>query len=192
MKILLIDNYDSFVYNLYQSLGSLGVEVDVYRNDSLPAKRLGSYDGFVLSPGPGDPRDERWTGMGPHVIRRFGAEKPVLGVCLGHQEIIYVFGGRIRCARKISHGERSLVENLGGRLFEGLPRRFYVGRYHSLVGEVDPSLPLRVTAVSLDDREVMGVEHRSYPVFGVQFHPESVLTRLGQKILRSFVEACKR
>lgn len=192
MKILLIDNYDSFVYNLYQAIGSLGADVEVYRNDKVPLERLGAYDGFVVSPGPGDPRDHKWAGAGPYVIGRLGAEKPVLGVCLGHQEIVHVFGGKIRPAKTIRHGEKSLVANLGGTLFEGLPRRFYAGRYHSLVGEVDRSVPLRVTAISLDDGEVMGVEHKTYPVFGVQFHPESVLTRLGSKMLEAFLEVCKR
>ncbi|PSN87318.1 aminodeoxychorismate/anthranilate synthase component II [Candidatus Marsarchaeota G2 archaeon OSP_D] len=192
MRLLLVDNYDSFVYNLYQELGSLGVDVEVCRNDELPIEALGVYDGFVISPGPGDPRDGRWTGIGPYIIGRLGSEKPVLGVCLGHQEIIHVFGGKIRKARVVRHGEKSPIVNLGGVLFRGLPRRFYVGRYHSLVGEVGSGVPLRVNAVSADDGEIMGVEHVSHPIFGVQFHPESVLTRLGQNILESFIGVVKR
>ncbi len=192
MRILLLDNYDSFVYNLYQALGALGVGVDVYRNDAVPLDTLGGYDGFVISPGPGDPRDKRWTGIGPHIIGELGREKPVLGVCLGHQEIVHVFGGRIRRAMRIRHGEKSPIRNMGGALLSGLPRHFYAGRYHSLVGVVDSTSTLKVVAVSMDDHEVMGVEHVRYPVFGLQFHPESVLTRLGTKMLESFVEVCKK
>jgi Anthranilate/para-aminobenzoate synthases component II len=111
---------------------------------------------------------------------------------LGHQEIIHVFGGKIRKARVVRHGEKSPIVNLGGALFRGLPHRFYVGRYHSLVGEVGSGVPLRVNAISADDGEIMGVEHVSHPIFGVQFHPESVLTRLGQNILESFIGVMKR
>jgi anthranilate synthase component 2 len=193
LRILLIDNYDSFVYNLYQSLGVLGVNVDVVRNDKISVQSLGSYDGFVVSPGPGDPRDPKRTGVGPTIIKDFGVEKPVLGVCLGHQEIVYVFGGRIRSARMLKHGEKSLVRKLDGKLFSGLPDRFYAGRYHSLVGDLT-NLPseLRLTAISVEDGEVMGIEHVKHPVFGVQFHPESVLTKNGPMLLKNFVRECKK
>jgi glutamine amidotransferase of anthranilate synthase or aminodeoxychorismate synthase len=193
VKILLLDNYDSFVYNLYQALGTLGAQVDVKRNDAVLEQELGEYDGFVISPGPGDPRDEKRTGIGKLVILKMGTEKPVLGVCLGHQEIVHFYGGVIRRARVLKHGKRSLVERYDSQIFEGLPKRFFVGRYHSLVGDAE-TLPkdLRLTALSLDDRELMGVEHERYPVFGVQFHPESVLTKLGQNILENFVFVCKR
>ncbi|MEM0120396.1 MAG: aminodeoxychorismate/anthranilate synthase component II [Thermoprotei archaeon] len=192
MKLLLVDNYDSFVYNLYQAFGSLGVEVDVQRNDGVSVDSLKAYDGFVISPGPGDPRDSRWTGVGPYIIRRLGVEKPVLGVCLGHQEIVSVFGGKIRRAKSLKHGEKSPIINLGGTLFGDMPKRFYGGRYHSLVGELERGAPLRVSAVSADDGEIMGVDHVSHPVFGVQFHPESVLTRLGPRILESFIGVVRR
>jgi len=188
-----LDNYDSFVYNLYQALGILGVSLDVVRNDKISVENLGSYDGFVISPGPGDPRDPKRTGVGPIIIKDFGAEKPVLGVCLGHQEIVCVYGGRIRSARTLKHGERSLVRTLGGKLFTGVPDRFYAGRYHSLVGDLtDLPSELRLTAVSSEDGEAMGVEHVKYPVFGLQFHPESVLTKNGPALLANFVRECKK
>jgi len=193
LKILLIDNYDSFVYNLYQLLGTLGADVDVVRNNRLEPALVSRYDGVVISPGPGDPRDAKRTGVGHDVIQKYAEEKPILGVCLGHQEIVHVYGGTIRYATILKHGKTSLVEHGPSLLFEGIPARFLAARYHSLVadGAVLPG-SLVVTARALDDREVMAVEHRKHPVFGVQFHPESVLTKAGPAIVQNFLEVCRR
>lgn len=193
MNVLLIDNYDSFVYNLYQALGSLGAGVNVVRNDAVDLDQLDAYDGVVVSPGPGDPRDPVRAGVGHTVLKTVGGQRPVLGVCLGHQEIVYVYGGKIRPANTIRHGKRSVIRHFGDDLFDGVPNPFLAGRYHSLVGEVPGSGTELVTlAVSVDDNELMSVRHRRYPVYGVQFHPESVLTRYGSRILSNFLEVCRK
>ncbi len=193
MRLLLIDNYDSFVYNLYQGLSIAGAEVCVIRNDRIELRAIPDYDGYVISPGPGDPRDPARTGMGPAIIKEQSLEKPVLGVCLGHQEIIYYFGGQIRPAVNLRHGKSSLIEHKDGSLFDGVPRRFYAGRYHSFVGTLDKRVSeLRPTATCIDDGELMAVEHSKRPVYGVQFHPESVLTPVGQRILNNFTRVCKK
>lgn len=193
MRILLVDNYDSFVYNLYQLLGTLGAGVDVMRNNRLDPAIVSSYDGVVISPGPGDPTDRKRTGVGREVILEYSREKPILGVCLGHQEIVHAYGGAIRRAAYTKHGKTSLVEHTTSPLFEGVPGRFSAARYHSLVAD-EGVLPdvLLVTARALDDHEVMAIEHRRHPVFGVQFHPESVLTRVGPAIVRNFLGVCRR
>jgi len=186
--ILVVDNYDSFTFNLVQALQSLGAEVEVHRNDdvSVEGVRAMAPEAVVLSPGPCTPAE---AGISVPLIRALSGSVPILGVCLGHQSIGAAFGGVVRRAARVVHGKTSPVSHEGTGLFTGLPRPFQVGRYHSLV--VDrPSLPevLEVTAVSTDDGEIMAVRHRSHPTVGVQFHPESVLTPDGPTLLRNFLQ----
>jgi len=192
MRLLMIDNYDSFTYNLVQYLGELGVETDVVRNDVVPLDELLERDvaGLVISPGPGVPAD---AGVSVEAVKRFGARgTPVFGVCLGHQSIGQAFGGRIVRARSIMHGKTSRIEHDDHGVFEGLPQPFDATRYHSLVIE-EASMPdaLRITART-GDGEIMGVRHVELPVEGVQFHPESILTRSGKDLLGNFIRACEK
>ena len=186
MMLLLLDNYDSFTYNLYHYLGELGAEVVVWRNDALSADAaLGLRpDGIVISPGPCDP--DR-AGISLELVRAAAGRCPVLGVCLGHQAIAQAFGGRIVRAPSIMHGKRSPIEHDGDGLFEGLPSPFMATRYHSLIAAPD-SLPdcLRVTARTADG-VIMGLTHRELAVHGVQFHPESIATEHGHRLLRNFL-----
>lgn len=190
MRFLVIDNYDSFVYNIVQYLGELGVDCDVVRNDRTTAERIEMlrYDGIVLSPGPGTPENGRDFGVCGEVIRRLGARVPILGVCLGHQGIIHEFGGRVVNAGRVRHGKTSPVRHEQVPLFEGVKNPFRATRYHSLVGQA-ASIPdsLVVTARAEDDGEVMAVQHSRYPIYGVQFHPESILTEDGKRILANFI-----
>ena len=182
--ILLIDNYDSFTYNLAHLFGELGAEVVVRRNDAIDAdeaERL-SPSQLVLSPGPGRPED---AGVCVELVRRLRV--PTLGVCLGHQAIVAAFGGEIGPARRLVHGKASPVEHDGRGLFRGLPERFEAGRYHSLAATSVPDC-LEVSA-SCAEGEVMAVRHRELPVDGLQFHPESVLTPVGPELARNFLEA---
>ena len=188
--LLVIDNYDSFTYNLVQYLGELGAEIEVVRNDVLETEALLSRgaEGVVVSPGPGEPAT---AGVSIDVVRRFGEQGiPVLGVCLGHQAIGVAFGGRIVRARSIMHGKTSKIEHDGRGVFTGLPHPFEATRYHSLVIE-EASCPevLEITARTADG-EIMGVRHRELRVEGVQFHPESILTRVGKQLLRNFLDDC--
>jgi anthranilate synthase component 2 len=186
--VLVIDNYDSFTYNLVQYLGELGAKVSVVRNDSCGLDEIAALkaDRIVISPGPGRPED---AGITPGVIERFGERIPILGVCLGHQAIGAVFGGRVVRARAPMHGKTSVIEHDGRGVFSGLTGPFVASRYHSLV-VADEGLPadLVVTARTDDDRAIMGLRHKSRPVHGVQFHPESILTGEGRHILRNFLE----
>jgi len=188
--ILVIDNYDSFTYNLVQYLGELGARVDVVRNDVEPLETMVARrpDGLVISPGPGEPGRAGHTV--PAVCAFGGAGTPVLGVCLGHQGIGVAFGGRIVRARTLMHGKTSQVHHDGAGVFAGLPQPFEATRYHSLVIAED-TLPaeLAVTARTADG-EIMGVRHRSLPIEGVQFHPESVLTAEGRRLLGNFLARC--
>ncbi len=190
MRALVIDNYDSFTYNLVQYLGELGAEPVVYRNDALTLERVRELepDCIVISPGPGRPEDERYFGICARVLREVSPVVPTLGVCLGHQGIGVVFGGRVGPAKELRHGKTSRIFHDGRGVFRGLPDGFPAARYHSLVIE-RASLPdeLELSAVS-DDGEVMGVRHRRLPIEGVQFHPESVLTPHGKRLLRNFLE----
>lgn len=192
MRFLVIDNYDSFVYNIAQYLGGLGVACDVVRNDAVTAGEAlsGRYDAVVVSPGPGSPGDARSFGVCGDVIRGAASRgrPPVLGVCLGHQGIIEAFGGRVVNAARVRHGKTSPVRHTGAPLFDGVRNPFRATRYHSLVGDrtVIPG-PLEVTAVAEDDSEVMAVRHREHPIQGVQFHPESIMTEDGMRILANFV-----
>ena len=184
--IAIIDNYDSFTYNLVQYIGELGAEVCVFRNDAISPEELEALEPshIVISPGPGDPSD---AGVSKEIIRSLGPHRPILGVCLGHQCIGEVFGGRVERARRLMHGKTSAVYHYGDTLFMGVPSPFDATRYHSLI--VTEPLPeeLEITAFTTSN-EVMGVRHRDYPVYGVQFHPESVLTQYGKQILNNFLE----
>jgi anthranilate synthase component II len=184
--ILLVDNYDSFTYNLAHLFGELGAEVLVRRNDELDAdeaERLAPSH-LVVSPGPGRPGG---AGAAVEIVRRLSGEAPVLGVCLGHQVIVEAFGGEIGPARELVHGKARTVRADGCGLFRGLPEEFEAGRYHSLAATTIPDA-LEVAATS-PDGEVMAVRHRKLPVHGLQFHPESVLTPLGPQLARNFLEA---
>jgi anthranilate synthase/aminodeoxychorismate synthase-like glutamine amidotransferase len=187
MHILVIDNYDSFTYNLVQYLGELGARVLVKRNDQVTVDqvRAAAPDRILLSPGPGRPED---AGVTLEVIARLGAEVPILGVCLGHQAIGQAFGGRVVRAPRPMHGKTSAIEHDGQGVFAGLSGAFPAARYHSLI-VAEEGLPadLVVCARSADDGLVMGLRHRSWPLHGVQFHPESVLTGPGRQVLRNFL-----
>lgn len=184
--ILVIDNYDSFTYNLVQYLGELGATVKVVRNDQITLEEIRDLDPkrIVVSPGPGEPED---GGISNDVIREFGSEIPILGVCLGHQCIGYVYGGNITRAPRLMHGKTSPVYHGNDGLFNGVPSPFQATRYHSLI--VEEPLPecLQIIAFT-SEGEVMGVRHKEHPVVGVQFHPESILTEHGKKILRNFLD----
>lgn len=184
--IAVIDNYDSFTYNLVQYFGELGADLQVFRNDEISADDLEALgpSHIVISPGPGTPSD---AGVSMDVIRKSGAHRPILGVCLGHQCIGEVFGGQVDRAQNLMHGKTSPVYHYGSLLFDGIPSPFEATRYHSLI--VSEPLPeaLEITAFT-SANEVMGVRHRKYPIQGVQFHPESVLTIYGKKILKNFLE----
>ena len=194
MKFLIIDNYDSFVYNLAQRLGELGVTSDVIRNDKLTINQIknGNYDAIVISPGPGTPDDERYFGICKEVIQDLGPTTPILGVCLGHQGIISCFGGKVINAGNVRHGKTSQVKHYDDSMFNGIENPFRATRYHSLVGDktIIPN-SLKVTAIAEDDGEVMGVSHKEYLIEGVQFHPESILTDEGTKILGNFIKRVK-
>jgi anthranilate synthase component II len=191
VKVLMIDNYDSFTYNLVQYLGELGAEVEVVRNDQVGVEAIEASDAthIMVSPGPCTPNE---AGISMPVIERMGGSRPILGVCLGHQSIGQVFGGKIVHARKIMHGKTSKVFHNGSTVFENLPSPFIATRYHSLVIERD-SLPecLEVIAWTEDEDgnpdEIMGVRHREMTIDGVQFHPESILTEYGHRLLQNFL-----
>jgi anthranilate synthase/aminodeoxychorismate synthase-like glutamine amidotransferase len=189
--ILVIDNYDSFTYNLVQYLGELGADLKVYRNDKITVneiKRL-KPSKIVISPGPGVPLS---AGISEEVIRVFGKTIPIFGVCLGHQAIGEVFGGRIVGAKSLMHGKTSMIYHDGKDIFKGVSNPFEATRYHSLVVE-RKSFPkvLKITA-DTKDKEIMGLQHKTYPIYGVQFHPESILTLEGKKILNNFLEMRNR
>ncbi len=185
--ILMIDNYDSFTYNLVQYFGELGADMKVFRNDALSVADIHTMkpEKIVISPGPGRPED---AGISVAIIKELAGKVPILGVCLGHQGIGYAYGGKIINAKRLMHGKTSMIEHDGKDLFKGLPCPFEATRYHSLV--IDrATLPdcLQVTAWTTDDGELMGVRHKSLPVWGVQFHPESILTKEGKNILKNFL-----
>ena len=184
--ILVIDNYDSFTYNLVQYLGELGADLKVFRNDKITIEKIKKLKPrkILISPGPGRPKD---AGISEEVIRVFGAKIPILGVCLGHQAIGEVFGGTIVGAKKLMHGKTSSIRHDGKGIFKGVANPFEATRYHSLIVE-RASFPkvLRITAET-KDKEIMAVQHRQYPIYGVQFHPESILTCEGKKLLGNFL-----
>ena len=186
MKVLLLHNYDSFTYNLAQYLGELGHAPDVRRNNQISLGEVEAMapDRIVISPGPGRPED---AGISVEVIRVLGRKTPVLGVCLGHQGIGYAFGGEVVRAPVLMHGKVSTVQHDGSGVFSGVSQPFVAGRYHSLIVADPPPAVLEIAART-DDGIIMGLRHREWPVHGVQFHPESVLTGEGRKILRNFLE----
>ncbi len=194
MKFLIIDNYDSFVYNIAQYLGELGVECDVIRNDKITLKeiRQRDYDAIVISPGPGTPEDRRYFGVCSDIIKDIGPTTPILGICLGHQGIIDVFGGSVTNAKCVRHGKTSQIRYTDSELFRDVQNPFQATRYHSLVGDktVIPDA-LQVIATATDDGEVMAVRHKEYLIQGVQFHPESIMTKEGKKILGNFIRQVK-
>jgi len=193
VKVLIVDNYDSFVYNLYQRLGELGANPIVVRNDAIAVEdfvRL-APDAIVLSPGPGHPAKARDFGVCADVLRELSPHTPTLGVCLGHQGVGAAFGARVGHAASLLHGKASLVRHDGRTIFEGLPNPLLVGRYHSLAIERDSIPPeLEVSATSKDG-EIMAVRHRHFPIEGVQFHPESILTPDGPALLRNFLQEAR-
>lgn len=185
--ILVIDNYDSFTYNIVQQLGEMGAEITVKRNDQITIEdiRVLNPDQIVISPGPGTPDD---AGISLDVIRQFGATTPILGVCLGHQCIGQAYGGVVTRAKRLMHGKVSQVYHKDDAIFNGVPSPFIATRYHSLIVEED-TLPESLNVIAFTDAgENMAMRHRDHPVIGVQFHPESILTSFGPKLLKNFIE----
>ena len=189
--IFLLDNYDSFTFNLYQALTGLGADVEVVRNDQITvdevAGRLDDIDGVVVSPGPCTPNE---AGISVDLIREFAGKKPILGVCLGHQSIGAAFGGKIVHAPELMHGKTSMIKHDGRGIYDGLPNPFVATRYHSLIIEPDSILDHFEVTACADDGVVMGVRHKSMLIEGVQFHPESILTTSGKDLLANFLQSC--
>lgn len=196
MKVLLIDNYDSFTYNLYQYVGeilhnqlSLFV-LQVYRNDQITLKEIeeARFDKIIISPGPGNPKNKFYFGVCANVITKIGKKTPILGVCLGMQGIAHYFGGRVIRAKLPMHGKMSIIKHDGKSIFKALPQKLEVMRYHSLIVDQN-NLPecLEISSKSLDSNEIMGLRHKKYPIEGIQFHPESFNTEGGKKILTNFL-----
>lgn len=189
-NVLLLDNYDSFTYNLYQYLSELKAQVAVHRNDEITLAEIAkqNFSHIVISPGPGTPEKKKDFGVCSEVIRKLGKEIPILGVCLGHQGIIHVFGGKIKRAPSIMHGKTSLIKHKHKGIFQNIRNPLEVMRYHSLIGD-RKTLPkeLEVTAET-KDKLIMAVQHKKYPIFGIQFHPESIGTEEGKKILENFLD----
>jgi anthranilate synthase component 2 len=190
--ILLIDNYDSFTYNLYQLLGMCREEVLVVRNDKISVKYIERLqpDAVVLSPGPGRPED---AGVCIEVIQAFYKTIPILGICLGHQAIVSAFGGKVVQAKTIKHGKASMVKHNGSSLFQYVKQPFSAMRYHSLIAEEETLPPqFDVLATAMDDGAIMAIKHHYYPLYGMQFHPESIATEEGQKMVGQFLQEMKR
>jgi len=202
MRIIIIDNYDSFTYNLAQQIAAvvdreakISINPMVFRNDKVTLGEIIALDAdaIVISPGPGHPANRRDFGVSADVIANMYDKVPILGVCLGHQGIVHIFGGKVVRAKIPRHGKTSMIKHNNSGILAGLSNPFKATRYHSLVAEPN-SIPscLEVTAYSLDDGEVMGIMHKKYPLFGVQFHPESVLTDEGNRIIINFLSYVKR
>lgn len=190
--ILLIDNYDSFSYNLYQLIGSIEPDIKVVRNDAMTVEEILELnpDGIVLSPGPGKPED---AGICVDVAKEIGGKIPILGVCLGHQAISVAYGATVSYATKLMHGKQSDVNlDVESKMFKGLASRIPVARYHSLA-TIKETIPdcMKITAET-DANEVMAIEHKEYPIYGLQFHPESIMTPDGHEMLKNFIELCKK
>lgn len=185
--ILMIDNYDSFTYNLVQYLGEMGEELQVYRNDKIAVDEIEALkpDRIIVSPGPCTPKE---AGISVEAIKRFAGKVPILGVCLGHQSIGYAFGGDIVRAGRLMHGKTSMIRHDGKGVFKGLPNPFQAIRYHSLVIERTTMPACLTITAETDIGEIMGVRHRELAIEGVQFHPESILTEHGKDLLRNFLE----
>ena len=196
MKILIIDNYDSFTFNLYQYIGEVLMDkgkkfrLDVLRNDEITTEEIKKrrYDKVIISPGPGDPSDPAYFGVCAEVLTQVGKETPVLGVCLGMQGMAHYFGGKVIRAKHPTHGKTSIIEHDGLGMFRGLPQKLEVMRYHSLIAD-KLTLPdcLKITSESLDTEEIMGLRHKTYPIEGIQFHPESFATDGGKLLLANFL-----
>ena len=191
MKLLMIDNYDSFTYNIVQYFGELGAEVEVFRNDEITVAGIaakldaGQLDRLVVSPGPCSPAE---AGISVAAIQYFAGKLPILGVCLGHQAIGAAFGGKIIRAQELMHGKTSVITTTQQGVFAGLPAQFTVNRYHSLAIEKSSCPDVREVTAWTDDGEIMGVRHKTLPIQGVQFHPESILTEHGHAMLKNFLE----
>ena len=187
MKLVMIDNYDSFTYNLVQYFGELGADVEVFRNDEIDIAGIEGRraDRLVISPGPCSPAE---AGISVEAIRHFAGKLPILGVCLGHQAVGAAFGGRIVRAQQLMHGKTSVITTTREGVFAGLPERFAVNRYHSLAIDKNSSPAVLKTTAWTDDGEIMGVRHEALPIQGVQFHPESILTEHGHAMLKNFLE----
>ena len=194
MKFLIIDNYDSFVYNIAQYMGELDVDCEVKRNDRITLEQIkqNRYDAIIISPGPGTPEDKKYFGICSEVIKDLGTTTPILGVCLGHQGIIHAFGGKVTNAGCVRHGKTSQVKHENSKLFKDIKNPFRATRYHSLVGDktIIPD-SLEITATALDDGEIMAIRHKELLIEGVQFHPESIMTENGKEILKNFVDQVK-
>jgi anthranilate synthase/aminodeoxychorismate synthase-like glutamine amidotransferase len=188
--ILMIDNYDSFTYNLVQYLGQLGAEVRVFRNDRIGLEEIGELapEAIFLSPGPCSPKE---AGITVEVIRTYHKRFPMLGVCLGHQAIGYAFGGNIVRAERLMHGKTSPIRSDGKTIYRGLPNPFVAGRYHSLIVEKSTIPDCLMVTAETEEGEIMGIRHREYPVEGIQFHPESILTPNGKRIIKNFLDGLK-
>jgi anthranilate synthase component 2 len=195
LKVLVLDNYDSFVYNIVQYVAELGGRPIIFRNNRVTIDEIENLnpDRIIISPGPGTPLEEKYFGVCGEVITRIGPKTPLLGVCLGHQGIVVAFGGEIIPAKRLMHGKTSPIEHDGQGIFYGVSNPFIATRYHSFSCN-ESSLPtcLKVTARSKDDMEIMGVRHIRYPIEGVQFHPESIMTRDGKKIIENFLRGMPR
>jgi len=185
--ILIIDNYDSFTYNLVQYIGSLNPKLEVHRNDKITLAEIKSMnpERIVISPGPGKPED---AGLSIELVREFGEQTPIFGICLGHQAITVAFGGKVDRANEIVHGKTSGITQMGSAIFKDIPEKFAATRYHSLVA-LKESFPaeLKITAET-DNGLIMALEHREYPIYGVQFHPESIVTEHGMLMVENFLE----
>ncbi|WP_421953354.1 aminodeoxychorismate/anthranilate synthase component II [Polaromonas sp.] len=186
MKILMIDNYDSFTYNIVQYFGELGAEVDVFRNDEITLEEIAAHrpDRLVISPGPCSPAE---AGISVAAIRHFAGKLPILGVCLGHQSIGAAFGGNIVRAQELMHGKTSMITTTQQGVFADLPKQFVVNRYHSLAIEKSSCPDVLAVTAWTDDGEIMGVRHKELAIQGVQFHPESILTEHGHAMLKNFM-----
>ena len=185
--ILMIDNYDSFTYNLVQYLGELGEDLKVYRNDKITVAGIKKLNpqAIVISPGPGRPED---AGVSIDLIKELGGKVPILGVCLGHQAIGFAFGGRIIRAKKLMHGKTSTIYHKNEAMFKGLPNPFEATRYHSLLVDTK-AFPKELEVIAwTKDKEIMGLKHKKLPIYGVQFHPESILTKNGKQLLKNFIK----
>ncbi len=185
-KVLMIDNYDSFTYNLVQYLGELGANIEIYRNNKITIKEIEKIkpEKIVISPGPGNPQK---AGISVELVKTFTGKIPILGVCLGHQSIGYAFGAEIIHARKLMHGKTSMIQHDGKTIFKNLPVPFKATRYHSLIIKKDTIPDDFIVTAESDDNEVMGIRHKKHPVEGIQFHPESILTEVGKDILKNFL-----
>lgn len=192
MRIVVIDNIDSFVFNLVHYVGELGAEPIVFtKNAGIQEIERAKPDGIVISPGPGRPEN---AGVSLKVVEKFAGSVPILGVCLGHQVIAHVYGAKVVQAKRLMHGKTSMIRYSGCEIFRGLPNPFEAARYHSLAvdGSTVPDELEIVAWTDDEDREVMGIRHKKLPVFGVQFHPESILKKNGKRIIRNFLEVVRR